>query len=159
MEHHPLNNSRFYSAYAVGPRRHDPEHCQWAVVIGDRIRRIRTARGWLLRDLAERVRRPDGHRYSLGYFSKIERGWATAPLYAYLAVAAALDVDPGRLFGSDAAMLDASEAEITLLRTVRSLGLEPHEALAILAAQARATPILSSSPSMRAESAGAPSPS
>ena len=45
----------------------------------------------------------------------------------------------------------SSEAELTLLRALRELQLEPHEAVAELL-QARSTAMRSSSPSMRVES-------
>jgi hypothetical protein len=102
-------------------------------------------------DMSLHVRRGDQWHYSLGYFSRLERGWASAPFYVYLAIAAAFDIDPGRLLGPDSAMLDASEAEMTLVQTLRELGIEPPAALATLA-QTRSTPMRSSSPSMRAES-------
>jgi transcriptional regulator with XRE-family HTH domain len=149
---HPIHTSRFYSGYDVGPRRFDPQHCHWAVVVGDRIRRIRTARGWRLVDLAQAVTKSDGTPlYSFQHLSRLERGWATAPLYVYLAIAAAFDIDPGRLLGADAAMLETTEAELTLLRALRELELEPHKALAELL-QARSTAMRSSRPSMRVES-------
>ena len=157
MARHPLHNSRFLSAYRYGPGGFDPEHCQWAVVVGDRIRRLRVARGWTLKDLSLKIVRPDGYHYTIGYFSKLERGWASAPLYVYLSIAAAFDMDGGRLLGPDSAMLEASEAEMTVVQTMRELGIEPHAALAQLV-QARDSPIRSSSPSIRVDS-GAPAPS
>ena len=152
MTRHPIHTSRYAAGYDVGPRRFDPEHCHWALVVGDRIRRMRVAREWRLWDLAQRVTKGDGRPlYSVGHLSRLERGWATAPLYVYLAIAAAFDVDPGRLLGADAAMLEATEAEFTLLRALREMELAPHEALAELL-QARLTAMRSSSPSMRVES-------
>ena len=151
QQRYPLNLSRLASAYKVGPRRYEFDHCQWSVVVGDRIRRMRVAEGWALHELASRVFRPNGKEYSIGHLSRIERGWASAPLYVYLAIAAAFDMDPGRLLGADAAMLEATEAEMTLLGALRELRMEPHEALAQLL-QARSTAMRSSSPSMRVES-------
>jgi transcriptional regulator with XRE-family HTH domain len=75
------------------------------------------------------VPKPEGGHFSPGYISRIERGWATATLYAYLAIAAALDVDPGRLLGPDAAATDIGEDEAILLRCVSELGIEPHQAV------------------------------
>jgi hypothetical protein len=60
-----------------------------------------------LYDLAVSVRKPEGGHYSPGYFSRLERGWASAPLYTYLAIADVLEVDAGVLLGPDAASLDA----------------------------------------------------
>ena len=146
-DRYPLRIPRYYNGYNTGPRGLDPKHCDWATVVGDRIRRMRLARGWRLVDLSDAVRRPDGNYWSAGFYSKLERGWASAPLYAYLAIAAVFDVDAGRLLGADSAMLDASEAELTLIMTLRKLEIAPHEALAELV-QARSTAIRSSSPSM-----------
>ena len=87
-----------------------------------------------LYDLTREISKPEGGHYSAGYFSRLERGFASAPLYVYLAIAAVFDVDPGVLLGADAACLDTTEAEIVLLRCLRELGLEPHEALARLTA-------------------------
>lgn len=85
-----------------------------------------------LYDPASAVRKPEGGHYSPGYFSRLERGWASAPLYTYLAVADALEVDAGVLLGPDAASLATSEAEAMLLRCLRSLGIPPHDAMAAL---------------------------
>ena len=61
--------------------------------------------------------------------------WASAPLYVYLALAAVLEVEPGRLLGSDDAQKPITEAEMTLVRFIREVGLAPHVALARLAAR------------------------
>jgi hypothetical protein len=60
-----------------------------------------------------------------------------APFYVYEAVAAAFDVEPGRLLGPDAVHLDASAEEMVLLRSLRSHGIEPAEAIARLLTPAR----------------------
>jgi hypothetical protein len=80
-------------------------------------------------------------------FSRLERGAASSQFCLYLEVAAALAVDAGRLLGPDTALLDATEPEMTLIRSLRELDIQPHEALALLV-QARSTAIRSSSPSM-----------
>ena len=85
-------------------------------------------------DLTRAVRKPEGGHYSPGYFSRLERGWASAPLYTYLAIADAFDLDPGVLLGPDAATLETSEGEAMLLRCLRGLGIEPHEAVLTLTA-------------------------
>jgi transcriptional regulator with XRE-family HTH domain len=131
-----LYNRYLTNAYRRGPRWPDPYHCEWGAVVGDRIRRLRRDRDMTLHDLAHAVNKPEGGHYSAGYFSRLERGWASAPLYAYLAIADALDVDPGVLLGPDAATLEASEAETMLLRCMRGLGIEPHEAMLALTAAA-----------------------
>ena len=125
------------TGYKGGPRWRDPYHCEWAVVVGDRVRRLRGARGWSLVELSRRVHKPEGGHYSPGYFSTLERGWASAPLYVYLAVADVLEVDPGRLLGSDDDQKPITEAEMTVVRFLREFGLAPHRPRARLAGGAR----------------------
>ena len=129
----------------------DPHVRDWPKVIGNRIRRLRRARSWTLSELARYAWRPNPRPFDPGYLSRIERGLVGPPLIVYLGIAWAFQIDPGRLLGPDAALLDASEPELTLLRTIRELDLEPHEAMAMIA-QATATEMRSSSPSIRAES-------
>ena len=120
------------------------------------MRRLREARGLRLMDMAYAITTEDGKSlYSPGHLSRIERGWPAASFYIYLAISAQLEMDPGRLLGADGALLDVSEAEMTLVRALRELEIEPHEALAALV-QARSTAIRNSSPSMRV---GSPAPS
>jgi transcriptional regulator with XRE-family HTH domain len=116
-----------------GPRWSDPYHCEWSIVVGDRIRRLRNRRRLTLRELCELVQKPEGGHYSAGYLSRLERGWASAPIYFYLALADALEVEPGRLLGPDDAARAASGAEMTLLRYMRRLDLSPDEVLAKIA--------------------------
>jgi transcriptional regulator with XRE-family HTH domain len=120
---------------------------EWALVVGGRVRKLREARGWTLYRLAEEVIRPDGVFYSASTFSRLERGSSGSPFYVYLQLAKALRVDPGRLLGEDSALLEASEGELTLLRTLRLMEVTPAEALAQLL-QARSTAMRSSRPSM-----------
>jgi hypothetical protein len=47
----------------------------------------------------------------------------------YLAIADVLEVDPGVLLGPDSTVLDLSDSETVLIRCLRSLDLEPHEAI------------------------------
>ena len=122
------------------------ERRPWAITVGGRVRRLRTERGWRLDELSQAVVRPDGRIYSTTTLSRLERGSAGSPFYVYLQVAQALEIEPGRLLGTDSALLQASEAEMTLVRALRQLAIEPHEALALLL-QARATEMRSSSPS------------
>ena len=129
MGRNRLYNRYLTDAYRKGPRWPDPYHCAWGAVVGDRIRRLRQDRNMTLHDLAGVVRKPEGGHYSAGYFSRLERGWASAPLYTYLAIADAFDIDPGVLLGPDAASLETSAAEAMLLRCLRGLKLEPHEAM------------------------------
>jgi transcriptional regulator with XRE-family HTH domain len=103
------------------------------VVVGDRIRRLRQARGWALHELARRVRKHEGGHYSAGYFSRLERGWASAPLYVYLVIAGALEVEPGVLLGPDEVQRELAPEEAVLLRLLRRSGIEPGDAIARLA--------------------------
>ena len=129
MGRNRLYNRGLASAYRGGPRWPDPYHCAWGAVVGDRIRRLRQARNMTLFDITRAVSKPEGGHYSPGYFSRLERGWASAPLYAYLAIADVFDIDPGVLLGPDVATLETSEAEAMLLRCLRGLGIEPHDAM------------------------------
>ncbi len=110
--------------------------CEWAIVVGDRTRRLRRKRGMTLGNLADAISTPSGDGYSVGYLSKLERGFANPPLYAYLAIAVALGVEPGRLLGSDDALGEVSDAELTLIRALRVAAIEPYEALARLVERA-----------------------
>ncbi len=108
MGRHRLNVRSFDHGYRGGPRWSDPYHCEWSVVVGDRIRRLRNARSLTLGEMTDLVAKPDGDgRYSAGYLSRLERGNAGAPLYVYLAIAVAFDLSPGRLLGADDAERDA----------------------------------------------------
>lgn len=79
------------------------------------------------------VDKPDGGRYTPGFFSRLERGWASGPLATYSNVADAFGVEPGRLVGPDDAQREVSESEMTLLNVVRRMGMPAHEAIARLA--------------------------
>ena len=126
---HRIHARRTEQGYWGGPRWPDPTYCEWAVVVGDRVRRLRRARDMTLISFAHTVYRPDGGHYSAGYFSRLERGWASAPMYVYLAVADALGVEPGALLGSDDVEKDVSDAEMTMVRCLRRLRIAPDEAL------------------------------
>lgn len=110
---------------------------EWGEVVGGRVRRLRTARGWRLRDLCEHVAKPDGQWYSGGYFSRLERGWTSPPLYVYIATAKALEVEPGELLGMEELEREVSREQRMLLAVVERLGLSAEEALARIAAGGR----------------------
>jgi transcriptional regulator with XRE-family HTH domain len=110
----------------------DRDRCEWTVVVGDRIRRLRRDRGLTLVDLAAMVEKPRGKCFSPGYISRVERGWANTPLSTYLAIAASLEVAPWRLLGPEEVQKEVTEAELTLIQFLRHIGLPPHEALARL---------------------------
>jgi transcriptional regulator with XRE-family HTH domain len=140
MGRNRMYNRGLASAYRGGPSWPDPYHCAWGAVVGDRIRRLRQARDMTLFDLTRVVHKPEGGHYSPGYFSRLERGWASAPLYTYLAIADAFDLDPGVLLGPDAATLETSEPEAMLLRCLRGLAIAPHDAMLRLTAPTSAPP-------------------
>ena len=108
----------------------------YSEMIGARLRRVRTSRELTQARLLEKVERPRGGTYSTGLLSRIEKGYATSPLYVYMHLAAALDLEPGRLMGSDETQKPISEGEMTLIRILRRLGIKPDEAVARLAADA-----------------------
>ena len=121
------------SGYWTNMGRTDPYHCEWGVIVGDRIRRLRRDREMTLQELSQAVDKPDGGHYTPGFFSRLERGWASGPLVTYVEVAAQFEVDPGRLLGPDDAQREVSEAELTLIQLVRRMGLSPADAIARLA--------------------------
>jgi transcriptional regulator with XRE-family HTH domain len=110
----------------------DPYHCEWGVIVGDRIRRLRRDRDMSLADLCAAVEKPDGGHYTPGFFSRLERGWSSGPLVTYVAVATQFDLPPGRLLGPDDAEREVSEGEMTLLNVLRRMGVTPDEAIARL---------------------------
>jgi transcriptional regulator with XRE-family HTH domain len=117
------------SGYPARQGRLDPYHCEWGVIVGDRIRRLRRDREMTLSDVCHAVPKPDGGSFTPGFFSRLERGWSSGALVTYAAVAAAFDVEPGRLLGPDDAQCEVSEAEMTLIRVLRQTDLAPHEAI------------------------------
>jgi transcriptional regulator with XRE-family HTH domain len=110
----------------------DRNRCEWTIVVGDRIRRLRRDRGLTLVELARKVEKPGGKTFSAGHISRIERGWANAPISTYVAIASALEAAPWRLLGPEEVQRDVTEAELTLLHFLRHVRLPPHEALAQL---------------------------
>ncbi len=123
-------------AYAPAGRWRDRYFCEWGIVVGDRVRRTRVAQGLTLEKLRTAVEKPEGGCYGGGYFSRLERGWTNAPLYAYIALAETLGLDPGRLLGPDDAHKPVTEAEMTLLNVLRELRIPPSEAIVRLTAGA-----------------------
>jgi len=115
------------------PRWYRNYHTEWSGVVGDRIRRLRRGRDLTLQNLADKVERPDGGRYSISYYSRLERGSSSPPLYVYLAIAECFDLHPGRLLGPDDAERDATAEEMVLIRFLRRTRVSPDDALARLA--------------------------
>ncbi len=98
-------------------------------MVGARLRRLRQARGLTQMQARQRVRRPRGGTYSQGFMSRVEKGYANAPLYAYVHLAEAYEIEPGRLMGSDETQKPITEAEMTLIRFLRRVGVTPDAVL------------------------------
>lgn len=129
MEHPERYVRPVVSAGSMKRGAHRGYICDWSVLVGQRIRRVRRERDMSLKELGLQMAKPGGGSYSPSHVSRVERGWSSSPLYAYLVIAAVLDLEPGKLLGPDACAYDVSEEEAVLLRCVKSLGLEPHEAI------------------------------
>jgi transcriptional regulator with XRE-family HTH domain len=120
----------------AGPEWSRRYRCEWGEVVGGRVRRLRTAQGLSLARMVAGFQRPDGGHYSPGFLSRLERGWASPPLWVYIVLAERFGVEPGRLLGPDHVATEVSEAELTLLRVLRRLGIEPDEAITRLVREA-----------------------
>ena len=75
---------------------------------------------------------PTVSRTSASFVSRVERGFASPPLWAYIHMANIFDLSPGRLLGPEELEGSVTESEMTLIRVTRRLGLEPEEAIARL---------------------------
>jgi transcriptional regulator with XRE-family HTH domain len=129
---HDIYVSGLAHGYRGVPRWRDPYHCEWSIVVGDRVRRIRRSHDLTLKNVSDVLHRPYGGQYSVASLSRLERGWASSPLYVYLAVADVLAVEPGRLLGPDDAERPVSEPEAGLLSLLRRVEMAPEEAIARL---------------------------
>lgn len=105
----------------------------YSEMVGARLRRIRAGRDLTQAKLLEEVEHPRRATYSKGLLSRIEKGYANSPLYVYVHLATALDIEPGRLMGSDETQKPITEAEMTLIRVLRRAAIRPDEAIASLA--------------------------
>lgn len=122
-----------YQSHPNALRMSDKRYLEVAYVVGGRIRMLRLDRGLLLRDLADKIIRPEtGEGYSVSYLSRLERGWANAPLYVYLRIAEALGVDEWSLFARDEVAKEVSAAEMVLVRFLRETNTPAERALARL---------------------------
>ena len=115
---------------SAGPEWAHRYRCDWGMVVGARVKRLRLQRDLTLRAVSDQITRPDGGRYSPGYFSRLERGWASPPLWVYTVLAERFEVAAGRLLGVEGFEQAVSEGELTLVRLIRRLGIEPDEAIA-----------------------------
>lgn len=102
----------------------------YTVMLGLRLRRIRERRRLTQTEVLERVRRPNGRGYSQAFLSRVEAGYANSPLYAFIHLAEGYDMDPARLLGPSDSEKPVSDAEMTLIRFLRRLGISPDEAMA-----------------------------
>jgi len=102
-------------------------------LVGMRLRRLRQARGCSQQQTVDRVRQPRGGKYSSALLSRIEQGYANPPIYVYIHLAEVFEVAPERLLGAEDLQQPISEAEMTVIRFLRSAGIAPHDALAGLA--------------------------
>lgn len=116
--------------------------CEWGEVVGARVRRLRQAKGLTLRALAANLPRPDGGTYSASFLSRLERGYASPPLWVYVLLAEQLEVQPGRLLGLEGFEREVDEAELALVRALRRLEIAPDEAIARVLGALHADPQL-----------------
>lgn len=116
----------------AGPAWASRYRCEWGEVVGRRVRTLRQREEMRISDLANAIWRFDDKPYSPSFVSRLERGWASAPLYTYIMLARRFGVPPGKLLGEDGLEGPASEAEMTLIRVLRQLNLAPEDALAML---------------------------
>jgi transcriptional regulator with XRE-family HTH domain len=129
------NQTRIPSSYwREAPAWYRNYYNEWSTVVGDRVKRMRAARDMILQDVADKIAKPNGGTYSVSFFSRLERGASSPPLYAYLGLAELFEVHPGRLLGADDAERDASPEEMVVVRFLRWKGISPDAALHVLSA-------------------------
>ena len=106
----------------------------YTVMVGLRLRRIREGRRLTQQHVADSTRKPRGNGYySQGLLSRIEGGYANAPLYSYIDFADFYELDPARVLGPEEADKPVDEAEMTLIKFLRRTGISVDEAIARLA--------------------------
>ena len=116
-----------------GPAWHRRYRTEWGQVVGRRVRVLREGADLTISELAAEIRRADDRPYSATFVSRLERGWASPPLWVYCLLAARFEVGPGELLGSEGLERPVDDAELTLVRVVRRLGLSAEDAIARLA--------------------------
>jgi len=84
----------------------------------------------MLRELASDLYRSDGVPYSTGFVSRLERGWASPPLWVYVRIAELFEVEAGDLLGREGVERPVTDAELTLVRVMREVGVRPESAIA-----------------------------
>ena len=122
----------YTNRYDYGPAWKSSMRCEWGQVVGRRVRLLRERDGLLIHQLADKLYRADGRPYSPSFVSRLERGFASPPLWVYIQLARMFEVSPGRLLGPEEMESTFSESELTLVRVMRQLKLEPDEAIARL---------------------------
>jgi transcriptional regulator with XRE-family HTH domain len=106
----------------------------YTLMIGLRLKRIREGRHLTQQAVADNTRKPRGNGfYSQGLLSRLEAGYANAPLYAYIDFANFYELDPARVMGPEDAEKPVDEAEMTLIKVLRHMGISVDEAIARLA--------------------------
>ncbi len=116
----------------IEPRSDSFDLHAYLALVGGRIRDLREAAGLPMHELLRKVKHPRGHQYSVGFLSRLERGFANPPLHAYILLAEALAVEPGRLLGPEPAEDAPTQDELVLLAAVREARISVAEALARL---------------------------
>ena len=127
----------FFGTEQAGPAWGSRYRMEWAKVVGRRVRTLRLQRELTIIDLAQEIERADGRPYSPSFVSRLERGWASPPLFAYITLARFFDVAPGELLGSEGVERPLSDAELTMVRVARNLLLSPEQAIVRLMAGGR----------------------
>jgi transcriptional regulator with XRE-family HTH domain len=127
----------FFGAAEAGPAWRSSYRCEWGEVVGRRVRALRQREGLTITAVANELYRADGRPYSASFVSRLERGWASPPLYSYIMLARRFDVAAGDLLGTDGVEKPISDAELTLVRVVRRLEMSPADAIACLAGTTR----------------------
>jgi transcriptional regulator with XRE-family HTH domain len=105
----------------------------YSIVLGLRLKRIREGRHLTQAEVIKMARKPNGGFYSQGFLSRIEGGYANAPLYSYVDFANAYELDPGRVMGPEESEKPVGGAEMALIGFLRRLGITPDEAMARIA--------------------------
>lgn len=124
----------FFGNEQAGPAWGTRYRMEWAEVVGRRVRALRRQRDMTIIELAGEIERADGRPYSPSFVSRLERGWASPPLFAYIVLARLFDVAPGELLGSEGVERPITDAELTLVRVARNLRVPPEAAIVRLMA-------------------------
>jgi len=119
----------FFGNEQAGPNWGTRYRLEWGMVVGRRVRAMRLQREMSIARLAQEIQRADGRPYSSSFVSRLERGWASPPLFSYILIARYFDVAPGELLGSEGVERPITDSELTMVRVARNLLLTPEEAI------------------------------